>query len=599
MCGIGGWIAGRGAQPDRAALERMLRALHHRGPDDSGVVIVEGTGLVHARLSIVDPSPAGHQPMADPSGRVWLTYNGEVFNHLDLREELPPIGYEGGSDTETLLHALVHWGEAAVPRCNGLYAYGAVDLDRRRALLVRDRFGVKPLYYARHKGALLFASEVRALLAAGVARRPDDALVRQMITAGWVNGPDMEIEGVHRLLPGRLLSIDIDTLATRETAWYEPADAVDPDRARQLESLRREEQARLLREELRASVSRRLMGDVPIGVMCSGGLDSSLVSALAAEERPRVHAFNVAVADQPRVDEGPWAEKVAEALGLELHTFRMTAESWRARLVETTCHNEHALVHESSVAMAHLAQLARDDGVKVLLSGEGADELFGGYEWLHAAEYRDVAARDRRLESLARSVYRWVQHRRSGEGDDSSESRWERRVRSRALAAYRRHSGARGRLEAALLGDLSGYLPHLLNRQDKNTMQCSIETRVPFLDPNVVALAVNLPLESRIEPERKALLREASQDLLPAAVIERPKIGFGFDIDAYLEPALRRDFLASGMLREVLGAPAAQWGERVARLSSQPLLLHVTGEIWCRALLDGQSEQAIDREIWL
>jgi asparagine synthase (glutamine-hydrolysing) len=504
---MGGCIVGGGGRPDREALERMLLALAHRGPDDSGIEVVENVGLVHARLSIVDPSPAGHQPMAAADGRWWLTYNGEIFNHLELREQLPPARYRGGSDTETLLHALGAWSDDAVPRCNGLYAYAAFDRDRGRVLLVRDRFGVKPLYYATHAGTIWFASEIAALLAAGVPRRPDVPLVRHMVSPGWVNGADTPVQGVRRLLPGRVLTIDCATLGTRERTWYEPAAAVDPGLAEELDSMPRPAQVSRVRDALEASVQRRLMGDAPIGVMCSGGLDSSLISALAVRVRPDIHAFNAAIDDQPDVDEGPWAEAVADALGIELHTVRLTGASWRAGLVEAAVHNEYALVHESSVAMACIARQAHDAGVKVLLSGEGADELFGGYEWLHAEEYRDFEARHRLLEAGARSLYRWRQRLGRGPsprglGCDPREAAADARIAERAGLACRHHRGARGRLEAALLTDLNGYLPHLLNRQDKNTMQHSIETRVPFLDPAVVSLAVNLPLETRVEPER-------------------------------------------------------------------------------------------------
>jgi asparagine synthase (glutamine-hydrolysing) len=401
-----------------------------------------------------------------------------------------------------------------------------------------------------------------------------------------------------------MLSIDIDTLQVHERTWYEPSMAVDPDLAAQLESLPPEAQVSRVRDEIAASVRRRLMSDSPLGVLCSGGLDSSLISAIAVGDKPDLHAFNAAIVDQPEVDEGPWAEAVTAALGIELHTAPITASCWRAGLVDATCHNERALVHESSVAMASIARLAHEAGVKVLLSGEGADELFGGYGWLHAEEYRDWAARGRRLEAGARGVYRQLQRRgwrapaHLRAEQPPGESARAREIADRARSAYRHHRGARARLEAALLTDLGAYLPHLLNRQDKNTMQHSIETRAPFLDPALVSVAVNLPLETRVEPERKAVLRSVARGLLPDEVVKRSKVGFGFDIDRYLRPALRPAFLEQGVLRELLRVPAGAWGASLERLSGQPLLLHVTGEIWCRALLGGQARASIDSELW-
>jgi asparagine synthase (glutamine-hydrolysing) len=219
MCGIAGCVVERGASPDRGALERMAAALGHRGPDDRGVEIVGNVGLVHTRLSIVDPSPAGHQPMVDESGDWWLTYNGEVFNHLVLRGELSGSVWRSGTDTETLLRGLAAWGEDAVPRCNGLFAFAALDARRGRVLLVRDRFGVKPLYLARHAGALWFASELRALLAAGVPARARADVLAHSVAYGWANGRETPLEGIDRVLPGTLLEVDVATLGVDERRW--------------------------------------------------------------------------------------------------------------------------------------------------------------------------------------------------------------------------------------------------------------------------------------------------------------------------------------------------------------------------------------------
>ena len=562
MCGIAGCVLEPGRRPDQGALARLAAALHHRGPDDEGIAVVDNAGLVHRRLSIVDPRPeAGHGPMRREGW--WLTYNGEVFNHLDLRGDLGAVPWRGGSDTETVLEALAAWGEDAVPRLNGLYAFAALDLARRRLLLVRDRFGVKPLYYARHDGGLWFASEIGALLAAGVPRRADRALLHEAVGAGWLNGPRTWVEGVFRLLPGRMMSVSLDDLSVQERVWYEPAEVVD-----------RRRRDGDVEDALRTAVRRRLMADVPVGTMCSGGLDSSLVAACARDEHPDIRAYNAAITDQPEVDEGPWAAKVAEALGIELRTVTMTADDWRAGLVATCVHNEHPLVHESSVPMAAIAALAHRDGVKVLLSGEAADELFGGYPWRHAAPrfpWR-VPAPPAPTEP--------------GEAAYASD------VRARAARAYGR--GPRGRAAATLLADLRLYLPHLLNRQDKNTMQHSVETRVPFLDPDLVRLAVNLPLRARLD---KRALREVAARLLPGEVARRPKVGFGFGVDRYLAAA-RPAFLRDGALREELGIEAAAWREGLGALRGQRLLLAVSGEVLCRALLHAEPVETVERELW-
>jgi asparagine synthase (glutamine-hydrolysing) len=572
----------------------MARALAHRGPDNEGIEIAGNVGLVHRRLAIVDPSPAGRAPMADAGGRWLLTYNGEVFNHLELRRELPGVDWRGGSDTETLVEALARWGHGAVPRCNGLFAYAALDRERRRLLLVRDRFGIKPLYLARHGGALFFASEMRALLEAGVPRDVRRDVLAHAVERGWANGRRTPLEAIERVMPGTAVEVDLETLATSESTWYDPLDAVDPGAS----------SAADVEQALRASVRRRLMSDVPLGTMCSGGLDSSLITALAAEAGT-VHAFNARIVDQPEWDEGRFAAEVAERVGVELHTVEMTAADWRADLVDVVRHVEYPLTHESSVPMAAIARLARERGVKVLLSGEGADELFGGYSWLHHHAFADFAARGRPASAAVRAGLRALQRRGvlAGRaipdplpGPSAEVNAYERERFERALRAYAHDRGPRRLLEAGLAADLSTYLPHLLNRQDKTTMMHSVETRVPFLDPDVVAAALSMPLEQRIESERKAPLRTMARGLLPDGVVEREKVGFGFDVPRYLAGAVREEFLRDGLLRGELEAARADWHELVPAMCTS--LGPLTAEIWLRTVVHGSPPDAVQAELW-
>jgi asparagine synthase (glutamine-hydrolysing) len=404
MCGIAGCVTADGRRPDRGTLDALAAALGHRGPDDAGIEIVGNVGLVHTRLAIVDPSPAGHEPMQHAQSGWWLTYNGEVFNHTELRERLPDYRYRGGSDAETLLHALASWGEDSLAELNGLFAFAAIDEDAGRLLLVRDRFGVKPLYYARHDGGLWFASEIGALLAAGVPRRASPDVLLHAVRHGWANGEVTPVEGVRRLLPGSSISVDLRTLELTERAWYRPAQVVEERRMSQLAELAEDAIDERVEAALRGSVHARLMADVPVGTMCSGGLDSSLITALAAERKPDLVAFNASVVDDPGADEGPWAELVSDALGIELCTVRMDAVSWRSDLVGVVRHVEYPLNHESSVPMSQIAGLARRRGCKVLLSGEGADELFGGYPWASPKLTRRFQLRDRPVGRAAREL---------------------------------------------------------------------------------------------------------------------------------------------------------------------------------------------------
>lgn len=621
MCGIAGCVVPTDSAPDESLLRLMGSALAHRGPDDVGVEVVGQVGLVHRRLAVVDPSPAGHQPMCDRQRRWWLTYNGEIFNHRTLRRELNDVDWRSTTDTETLLNGLSVWGRAVIPRCNGFFAYAALDTARKELLLVRDRFGVKPLYLARHNGALWFASELGALLAAGVPRKADLAAVADALSSGWVNGTTTPFQNIERVSPGAVITISLADLAVHQSYWYQPSDVVDSAR---MEAAARRDRVELraeLEAALRTSVRLRLMADVPLGTMCSGGVDSGLITAFAASEQPNICAYNARIADQPDADESRWAQKVATALRVELRTVTVTAESWRRDLVSVVRHNEYPLRHESSVPMSQIARLARADGVKVLLSGEGADELFGGYEGRHQSSYeafvpRAQLWRDRRRTAVALTTALW--HRRGSgvldtlmamAGRHPSDTLLEpplnfnaesqrALVEPRARAAYAHHTGARAELEAAMLEDISTFLPHLLNRQDKATMQHSIETRVPFLDPDVVSFALNLPLEARVTPVRKGILRELARQHLPDGIAERFKFGFGFDVRRYLSDAANPSFLENGCLRELFQVPQESWRRAIAGLLRPHVLRFWTGEIWCRLLLEGQSVATVEAALW-
>ena len=616
MCGIAGCVAPARETPDRGALERMGAALAHRGPDDQGITVEGPVGLVNRRLAIVDPTPAGHQPMRHRHGRWWLTYNGEVFNHRELRGELEPVAWRSQADTESVLEALARWGEGALTRFNGLFGLAALDLDRGRLLLARDRWGVKPLYWARHEGAIWFASEMRALFAAGVPRRALPDVVAHAVVHGWAGGGATPLEGIHRVLPGAMLSVDLDTLEISERRWFEPAELVDPERLAVLAGRGRRELADMVESELRRSVSRRLMSDVPVGTFLSGGIDSSLVTAFTRDEWPGVVAFNAAVTDQPAEDEHPFAVRVADHLGVELETVPMSAASWRADFVAAVQHNEYPLMHESSVPMFQIASLARRGGVKVLLSGEGADELFGGYGFLHAGLYIDHLRANGRWGALARLALdklrrdgpvALVRGRRAAGGEpppvvapegSAASVAFDAAASARAHDAYAGSTPERRALEAELLRELSSYLPHLLNRQDKNTMQASIETRVPFLDPQLASLALCLPLEARMEPRRKGVLRDIADRHLPREVSRRRKRGFGFDVRRYIEPQARPEFLQDGALRELLCVDRARWLEATAAPSAAQTLRLWSGEVWCRAVLEGQPAGEVENALW-
>jgi len=284
----------------------------------------------------------------------------------------------------------------------------------------------------------------------------------------------------------------------------------------------------------------------------------------------------------------------------------MDGRSWRDGLVDVVRHLEAPRLRESSVPMSHIARLARQNGVPVLLSGEGADELFGGYGWLHGEQWRDFTRGRGGPEQAVRRTLRRARRLRQGApwpqvepgtGPSPAVREYEQNELRRAHRAYAKAPGAERRMAAALLGDLVLYLPHLLNRQDKTTMLASVETRVPFLDPEMVALALNLPVRARMLPERKAPLRALARRLLPPVVTSRPKVGFGFDVTGYLAAA-RPQFLAEGVLREVLQVGARSWPEALPSLGGRHPMLLTTGEIWARLFVRGDDAGAVTEALW-
>lgn len=616
MCGIAGCVVPPGERPDTAALERMSAALAPRGPDGDGVETWENTGLVNRRLAIVDPGPAGAQPMADPDDRWVLSFNGEVYNHQLLRSELPRDRWRGHSDTETLCRALAAWGPDAVERCNGPLALAALDRVERRLILARDRLGKKPLYVTRHRHALWFASEMRALLAAGVPAAADAEVLAHVATRGWACGRATPLRGVKRLTPGEIVAVDLDSLSSSERRWYDPARAVDPALAERLAGLPRRELADRLEAELLASVKRRLMADVPLGTLCSGGLDSSLVTAFARAEQRDVTAFACALPDESRrLNEARWAERAAEALDVELVTTELTPASFRAALVAAVHRHEYPLAGPSAVPISTMAELARERGIKVLLTGEGADELFAGYQNLNRRPMRRFLPRWLTLYREAAGVLWGGQTirnlRRSYRAGDgavvdfpfggaSDAVQLERSVEQVAAGAYSHHSGARAEVEAGLLAQLTcSAFPFLLNRMDKDAMASSVETRLPFLDPAIVRLALNLPLRARTYPRVKGIVRDVGRRHLPRAIAKRPKHpGMLFDARLRIEERARPEFLQDGLLRELLSVTAADWRELTGTAPPRVGFRLWTGEIWARLFVDGDSVARVDSELW-
>ena len=388
MCGLTGLVC---IAPDydqaecETIVQRMNERIAYRGPDDRGVESRERVCLGSLRLSIIDLSAAGHMPMHDASGRWSIVYNGEAYNFEEVRDELARLGHEFHSrtDTEVVLHAFMEWGLEGVHRFIGMFAFAIHDAETGTVTLVRDRFGIKPLYYARTERFILFGSEIKALLVALPEPRVDKWSLLEWFLYRNVDvlTPETLIEGVRAVLPGQAVIIAGGETTVQQ--WYAPLRHVDQSAYARYEAASPEaivgEIDRLLEDATRL----RLVSDVPVGTLLSGGLDSSLITAMAARHSRDLTAFHVSVAGHPDLDERRFAEQLTDKLEIPFVPFELNGENFRRALPRVVDLSDLPLTHPNSIAYYLISKVARDHGVIVLLSGEGADELFGGYSWAY------------------------------------------------------------------------------------------------------------------------------------------------------------------------------------------------------------------------
>lgn len=558
MCGLAGVVRpGPTTGVAEEALLRMARAMRHRGPDGFGLLLDHGAGFVSTRLAIVD-LVGGWQPLeSGPRGSV-LVYNGEVYNHPELRAELLARGesFESGSDTEVVLRLLERDGLGALDRLNGQFALAWWHARERRLVLVRDRFGVRPLHHAlRADGTLVFASEAKALFASGeIAAAPDLRGLDEAFTL-WGPRPDRTtFAGVRQLPPGGLLVWEHGAVVAERTWWSPDHDLGRPART---EPSRAE-----LRRLLGDSVRLRLRADVPVGAYLSGGLDSSLIAALAREEiGGRLRTFSVAFSD-PRFDERAHQEKVARALGTAHHVVEVGPAEIADAMPDVVWHTEAPIVRTAPVPLFLLAQEVRRQAITVVLTGEGADELFWGYDLFKEVAIRELHDHDpgralAMLEALypylgsagARRGPAWRRFLlETGSAGDPLRSHLTRARATAAVKAFYRDElaaqlgdgepverlrrdlppgfAAWGSLERAAWLELTTLLsPYLLAAQgDRVAMAHGVEGRFPFLDHRVFELATALPAVRKLDGMRdKVALRELAAEVLPPEVAARPK----------------------------------------------------------------------------
>ena len=545
MCGIAGFNF-----PDRELITSMNACLAHRGPDHGNVYVDDAVSLGHRRLSIIDLSAASHQPMSDPSGETWLVYNGEIYNFRELRASLEREGasFRSSGDSEVLLHAYRRRGVSFLRELNGMFALALYDKPRGRLLLARDPFGIKPLYYHEAGGRFVFASEIKALLRHDVPRRLHRPAVAEFLTFRFNNGPQTLFEGVRKLLPGSYLEYDVRAGRVIEegTFWQPPpADSSEGD----LDML-----ARRLKELVLEAVRIRLVADVPLGFFLSGGIDSTIVVAAARELGAEVKAFS---AGFDTTNELPFARVAAARFAHAFQEVHIGDEAL-ALMDDVVYHMDEPVGDAAFLAVYVLAREA-SRAVKVVLAGEGADELLAGYDRYKAFVYGGLLSRltpgalarmgAAHLSENPARVLRIL-------GEKDAGKRYLEVIRLFPAEEIARlgvaepeqpmaQGGVNGMFEsdplrAAQLFDLRTLLPNdFFLKADKMTSAFGLELRVPFLDPAVVDFSLRLPRRAKLRGwNEKYLLKRAFAASLPDAIVRRRKHGFNVPQDHWLRGPL-------------------------------------------------------------
>lgn len=583
MCGIAGLVGFDGLDQDAPArAERMRDVITYRGPDEAGLHCDGYAALAHRRLSIVDLS-AGQQPLSNEDGNVWIVFNGEIYNHADIRRDLEARGhrYRTRSDTETIVHAYEEWGDDCVHRFRGMFAFAIWDAPKRRMLLVRDRLGIKPLYWTQAGRVLLFGSEIKAILASGLVRpEANEPVLPEVLSTRYTSSSATLFRGIHKLLPGHRLVIEGGAVSASQY-WDVPVRESDAD----ANGASREDAVARFRELLEESVRLRLMSDVPLGMFLSGGIDSSAIAAIMARQIDRpLQTFSVAFKDRA-YNELEYAREVARAIGAESHEIVIDDRDFFSALPKLVWHEDEPIAHPSSVPLYFVSKLARER-VTVVLTGEGSDELLAGYgkypriawNWRAGGVYERMMPR-----ALRRAIGRGVVPRlparlgryarrsflamdRTAEAmflDNFASIRLADQSRLLApglrglanpaaaygssIAYFDALNGSSTLLDRLLYADIKTYLVELLMKQDQMSMAASIESRVPFLDHRLVEFAARLPDVWKLQGfTTKRILREAMKGLLPESILNRPKMGFPVPFASWTRAQW------NGVVREVL-----------------------------------------------
>ncbi|GLV57023.1 asparagine synthetase B [Dictyobacter sp. S3.2.2.5] len=576
MCGICGIYNARSGEPVSPQLiDSMTRLIAHRGPDDSGAHIDGPLGLGFARLSIIDLS-GGHQPMCNETGDIWIVFNGEIWNYKELRKTLQEKGhvFQTSSDTETIVHAYEEYGVDCVERLHGMFGFAIWDGPRQRLLLARDKAGKKPLYYTNLNGNIIFGSEIKAILGHPQVRREVDVqAMADFLSVRYVPAPATLFKNISKVKPGHWVLFENETI--REHCYWDFTFKKDPEKRSIPEYLEG------IKQHVHRAVEERMMADVPVGAMLSGGVDSSIISGIMSTLTPhKVKTFSVGF-DHPEYSELPYARMVADHFGTDHHELVVNSSDLTQYWPLLTWHRDEPVSEPSDLGVYLVSKLARQH-VTVVLSGEGADELFAGYpkyvvDWM--ARYYHIlpdAVRNqaiqpllerlpysmRKLKTAARNIsqpapQRWMNWFGIFNGPlkeqllaDETKMAIDLDA-SREFRRWLQNNPQRDDLSSMLYLDTKIWLPdNLLMKGDKMTMAASLESRIPMLDYKLIEYAASIPSSAKIKSlKTKYLLKQAFADFLPAPILTRKKMGFNVPTGVWFREG-QRDLISKLLLSD-------------------------------------------------
>lgn len=629
MCGIGIYISkyGLNTRDFYEKLQIINEIQRHRGPDNSDIYCEPNIGLCHTRLSIIDLSIKANQPLISDDRNFILVYNGEIYNFLEIRKELEQLGYafKTDSDTEVILNSYIEWGVNCVVKFNGMFAFAIYDKIANKLIVARDRLGIKFIHYYMDNEKIIFASEIKAIIGLLNNVKYRHQAMNDILINGHFEGIFTAFEDIYTLSAGKYCEIDLSTLEFNINTYFDLFKEINPKTYLQRKDRPIYDYVNELDKLISNSVKKHLISDAPIGCLCSGGIDSSLITAIAKNYNPNIKIYHASFdGDEGGKGEEKYAQIVADHLGIDINYIYMTRDNYINSFVDVIYHSDLPIYHQSDVPLYHICKFAHSHNIKVLLCGEGADELFGGYDFQKKFINRLTLKNSFRSNKFVKYILSKFRNKLFNYFDYSDEDlddyiyvagmilpygyksnfmsiknysiisnkcenlrRWNNILDSwKFLDDIIEKSG-----NSLLMDNLLGHLSTILYRTDRMGMMASIENRVPFLENEIINFAVNLPLEYKIQGNTtKKILKLVAERYLPKEIIYRKKEGFPVPWDRYIK--YNGDLFEGGFVSNHFHIPS-ELIQRIAKNDSYLLFRLFSMEIWGRIYVYNENREKI------